>query len=116
MNKLTRDEIIAWCLTLPDTCADYPFDDPDMMVVRHQDNRKWFALFFYLQEELCINVKAVPSQGAALCDVYEGITPGWHMNKRQWITIYTNRDVPYGEIQELLKESYRLTSTKKKQK
>lgn len=35
-----------------------------------------------------------------------GIKPGWHMNKKHWISVYFNQDVPDKEIKELVKKSY----------
>ena len=37
---------------------------------------------------------------------YIGIKPGWHMNKKHWISVYFNQDVPDKEIKELVKKSY----------
>jgi predicted DNA-binding protein (MmcQ/YjbR family) len=37
---------------------------------------------------------------------YSGITPGWHMNKKYWISVYFNQDVPGNKIKELIKQSY----------
>lgn len=33
-------------------------------------------------------------------------TPGWHMNKKYWISVYFNQDVPDNKIKELIKQSY----------
>ena len=45
---MTRQEIIDYCLTLPTTYEDYPFDsitDPGKWtVMRHKTNKKSFAM------------------------------------------------------------------------
>ena len=33
---VTRAEVIALCLRLPDSYEDYPFDDPNWTVMRHK--------------------------------------------------------------------------------
>ena len=34
------------------------------------------------------------------------IKPGWHMNKKYWISAYFNQDVPDEKIRELVQKSY----------
>lgn len=41
-----------------------------------------------------------------LQDKYEGIKPGYHMNKKHWISVYFNKDVPDKTVKELVKQSY----------
>ena len=36
---VTRAEVIALCLRLPDSYEDYPFDDPNWTVMRHKTNQ-----------------------------------------------------------------------------
>lgn len=114
MDYMKLDDLILLCEQLEDTVHDCPFDEPDHVVFRHKENRKWFGLTCYLDSELCINVKCSPYNVDALCEMYKGITPGWHMNKRHWITIHTDSDVPYSELVSLLHDSYELTKPKKK--
>ena len=50
MNK--RD-VIKYCLTLPNTFEDYPFqDDTVSVVMKHTNNKKWFALIMEVKGEL----------------------------------------------------------------
>lgn len=39
----TRHEVIAFCLTLPDSYEDYPFHDANWTVMRYRKNNKGFA-------------------------------------------------------------------------
>lgn len=41
---------------------------------------------------------------------YMGIRPGWHMNKKYWISVYFEQDVPDSLIRELVKASYDLVA------
>lgn len=109
---MERADIINFAKTLPGVLEDYPFEDPDFTVLRHEDNKKWFILIFTLKQRLCMNVKVSPWEIDALCESYEGITHGWHMNKRHWITIDLDSDVPMDDIQNFIKDSYIRTASK----
>ncbi len=42
---MTRQELFAYCLDTYGTAPDYPFeDDLETAVLRHENNRKWYAL------------------------------------------------------------------------
>lgn len=114
MNE--REQLIQLCLKLPEAVEDYPFDDPDITIMRHRENKKWFAMVFYLHGEVCLNIKADPMDVDILCETYKGIQPGWHMNKRHWITIHPNKDVSWMDIEQFIKQSFALTMSKAKKK
>ncbi len=42
---MTRQEFLEYCLDTYGTTPDYPFeDDCETAVLRHENNRKWYAL------------------------------------------------------------------------
>ena len=42
---MTKQSFLSYCLTTYGTSPDYPFDeDFETAVLRHADNRKWYAL------------------------------------------------------------------------
>lgn len=43
-----------------------------------------------------------------LIDLFSGVHPGYHMNKRHWITVDLDGSVPDGEIAQLIDQSYAL--------
>lgn len=90
----------------PEAIESYPFgDDCAVFKVRN----KVFALFFLeFQGGDAMNLKCDPDQALALRDVFEGIIPGYHMNKRHWNTILLNGSVPDDEIERLIDHSYEL--------
>ena len=51
-------------------------------------------------------IKCDPDESGELQTSYIGIKPGWHMNKKYWISVYFNQDVPDGKIKELVSKSY----------
>lgn len=69
---------------------------------------KWFALLGTLRGERILNVKVDPFDGELLRQQHPGITPGYHMNKRHWITITEGHGVPDDLVRELVVDSDRL--------
>ncbi len=52
------------------------------------------------------NLKVNPDFGIELCDKYAGIRPVYHMNKRHWISVDFQGDVPDRLQEELIYHSY----------
>jgi predicted DNA-binding protein (MmcQ/YjbR family) len=113
---MTRRELIDYCLTYPDAYEDYPFDDVtaagSWTVMRHRLNKKGFA-FIYERDGLCVNLKCEPLRADFLRQLYEGVTPAYHMNKTHWNTVLIDADVPEEDLYDLIEHSYRLTMAKK---
>lgn len=72
---------------------------------------KWFALLGVLNGKQIVNVKVDPFDGERLREIYPGITTGYHMNKKHWITITDSKGVPEQLIRELVEDSYRLVTS-----
>lgn len=107
MNKL---EIIEYCLILPNTYDDYPFeDDSTSVVLKHSKNKKWFALIMEVHNELYLNVKTDPEYSELLRKSYEYIIPAYHMNKQHWNTIIISEKTDENIVKELIEQSYKLT-------
>lgn len=110
--------LINKCLINEDALSSYPFEKTkyqDITVMRHSSNNKWFALIFYLENKLCINLKCPPDIIPILKDQYPAIKPAWHMNKKHWCTIFVN-DITQEVLDELIKISFQITAPKQKQK
>ncbi len=71
-----------------------------------------FAVTTEKAEPIDISVKCEPAIGEALRARYASIAPGYHLNKRHWITITLNRDVPDERVRELVLDSYALVAPK----
>lgn len=114
MGKLVnRRAVIDFCKDLgADVIEDYPFDDPNWTVMRHWKNRKGFAFLYEYQGRLQVNVKCDPAETAFWRGAFEGVIPGYHMNKTHWNTILLNGSVPDSEIGTMIGESYRITAPK----
>ena len=116
---MTKQEITEFALTISGASADCPFeDDLDTTVLRHSDSRKWFGIIMNRGEDIgyILNLKCEPEHSDFLKAQFEGITEAWHMNKRLWITVYPESDVPRDEIERLILASFELTSKKSKKK
>lgn len=107
---MNRAELIEYCLTFPDGVVDQPFEDDDSWVARHRLNRKWFALIMEREDCTWVNLKCDPIRSQFFRDVFPSVTPGWHMNKRHWITVRLDGTVPDGVIMDMVIESHALTS------
>lgn len=85
--------------------------------VRRQDNRKWYAVFLDIsadkigllsQEPITILcVRNQPEKILQMID-HQKYFPGYHMNKKHWLTVCLNGTVHPKEIQKRLDESYAL--------
>lgn len=87
----------------------YPFG-PDAAVFKVRD--KMFALIAFHKEKLCITLKATPADVEVLTEQFDAIIPGYHMNKKHWITVTVEGDVSEGMIKDLVDGSYKLVVSK----
>ena len=108
---MNRNEIIKYCLELPDTYEDYPFPNDNVSVtMKDRNNNKWFALLMNVKGEEYLNIKTNPEYSELLRKTYAYIIPAYHMNKEHWNTIIINRNnVDEKLVKELIKQSYELT-------
>lgn len=107
---LNKEEIIEYCLELPNTYEDYPFPDDNFSVtIKHTSNNKWFALIMNVKKKLYLNVKTNPDYSDILRNTYEYIIPAYHMNKEHWNTIIVDENVDVSIVKELIEQSYELT-------
>ena len=116
----TRQEVIDFCLTLPAAYEDYPFDDViderAWTAMRHRTNKKTFAFIAVHNGQLIANLKCDPVEADFIRQIYEGVTPGYHMNKEHWNTVYIGGDVPGDELKRMIEHSYDLIKPKTKKR
>ncbi|TDD15231.1 MmcQ/YjbR family DNA-binding protein [Kribbella turkmenica] len=80
--------------------------DPDWSVYKVRG--KVFLLMTNMPASPVVILKADPDNAAALREQYPDITPGYHMNKRHWITVEGGGTVDEKLVKELVTDSYRL--------
>jgi predicted DNA-binding protein (MmcQ/YjbR family) len=99
----------SYLLSKIEATLDFPFGD-DVSVFRV--NRKMFALVgqreWKGQETMMLNVKIAPDASFIIRDIFPSITTGYHMSKKNWISIYFDGTVPEGEVKRLIDDSYSL--------
>lgn len=96
--------IREYCLSKADTTEDSAFG-PENILFRICG--KIFAAIDLGRPDLIV-VKCDPDEGIALCETYRGVRPAWHWNKRHWIEVDFNADVPDAMIRELVEKAYHL--------
>ena len=69
---------------------------------------KMFLLLTEVRGRPIVVLKADPRDSEALRQAHPDITPGYHMNKRHWITLEPGGDLDEEMIRELVTESYLL--------
>jgi predicted DNA-binding protein (MmcQ/YjbR family) len=72
-----------------------------------------FALSMLAGEPLRVSVKCDPALGQALRTDYEAVAPGYHLNKRHWITVTVGGDLPDAQVRDLVEDSYDLVKPKR---
>ncbi|MDO4976970.1 MAG: DNA-formamidopyrimidine glycosylase [Eubacteriales bacterium] len=110
----SREDLLEFGLSLPDTYQDTPFSDTNWVLVRHKKNKKAFLWTYVYEGSLRINVKVDPEWRDFWRNTYESVLPGYHQNKDHWNTIIVDGDVPAKELKRMIMESYDLTAPKKR--
>lgn len=108
----TRQEVLAYCLTFPDTWQDAPFHDDNWQIVRYKKNKKAFAWTYERNGHINVNVKVDPEWRDFWRQAYRSVIPGWHQNKEHWNTIILDGTIPEEEIRRMIAESYDLITGK----
>jgi predicted DNA-binding protein (MmcQ/YjbR family) len=75
---------------------------------------KIFAILALEREPPTISLKCDPEHGEALRAQHETIIPGYHLNKRHWITITLDGSLPQAMIDELIEDSYDLVAPRRR--
>jgi len=79
---------------------------PEVLV--YKVGGKMFALLTIEEVPVRMNLKCDPERSLDLRDRYEGIIPGYHMNKKHWNTLLLDQTLPEKLIHELVDHSYAL--------
>jgi predicted DNA-binding protein (MmcQ/YjbR family) len=75
---------------------------------------KIFAVVGVDGSPLQLTLKCDPEHGEALRGEHAAITPGYHMNKRHWITVTLDGSVPRTLVAELIEDSFDLVAPKRR--
>ena len=122
---MTKQEFFDMCMAAYSTSPDYPFeDDFETAVLRHADNRKWYAIvmrvsrrkFGFDSDEIIdvVNLKQ-PTEMFGSFGAGAGVYPAYHMNKLHWISVLLP-DAPKDVVSFLTNASFEATKSKIKQR
>ncbi|WP_154199992.1 MmcQ/YjbR family DNA-binding protein [Vibrio navarrensis] len=106
---MTINELQQYLDTFNCAQSDFPFG-PDALVYKVKE--KMFAILATREGKEYVTLKAKPEDGEVLCAQFTAITPGYHTNKRHWITVYFSGDVEDGLNEDLCQRSYDLVVAK----
>ena len=95
----------SYLLKRPEAREDFPFG-PAVAVFKIQ--KKMFATLVEDKSGARMNLKCDPNEALILRDIFKAVQPGYHMNKRHWNTIVLDGDIPNGEIERMIENSYSL--------
>ena len=104
MDHKTVEEYV---LSMPNARLDFPFGE-DVAVYKVKD--KMFALIPEGKEPLRISLKCDPELAKVLREKFETVQEGYHLNKKHWNTIVLTGQLPWEEIQGLIRHSYFLVA------
>ncbi len=110
----TREQLLKFGLTFPDTYVDTPFHDDNWILVRYKKNKKAFLWTYERNGNLCINIKVDPEWRDFWRDAFEAVQPGYHQNKEHWNTVIIDGTVPEETLGQMIAESYDLIVGRKK--
>lgn len=106
----TREEVLAYGLSFPDTYQEAPFHDPNWQLVRVKMNKKAFLWTYEREGRIWINLKADPEWGRLWRMQYASVIPAYHQNKDHWITVILDHSIPDEEVKRMIAESYDLVA------
>lgn len=103
---------------------DYPLPTaPTFPVLRHKDNRKWFAIIMDVPRERLgldgsnrvdiLNVKLSDPMLVDFLAQQLGYFRGYHISRGNWVSILLDGTVPMEEIGRWIDESFAVTASKK---
>ena len=107
-HEVNAETILEYVSQLPGVTQGFPFDNKTLVFkVGNKAKEKIFALLD-IEDFKSVNLKCDPERSVKLRSEFEGIIPGWHMNKKHWNTVspVPISDVPPKLFWELLLHSY----------
>lgn len=93
-----------YCCRKKGVTEEFPFDNQTLV---YKVGGKMFVLTD-IDEFFSINLKCEPDQVIQRIDQYQAVSPGYHMNKKYWITVLIDGSLPDKQILEWIDESYNL--------
>ncbi len=131
-----RDDVFAYVKKKYKAEPEYLWRSyPDYAVFRHAENRKWFGIVMNVPESVLGLQEAAPelsggAESGGRVDILNvkvddpilldlllrqtGYFPGWHMNRRNWISIILDGTVGFDEICGMIDAGFLATAPREK--
>ena len=113
--EMNIEEFRDYCLSLPDVTEATPFEK--------FSRGKFTILVFYVNDHMfCyfnveafsnITIKCHPSEMAGLKEQYQAVGEPFNGDKRYWISVQPNMDLPDDVLKELVRKSYGIVKSKR---
>ena len=94
-------------MELASSTWEHPFG-PDWDVFKV--GGKVFLLTTHLRGQALATVKCEPELGAELVAEHPHVSPGYHMDKRHWLSVRSGNDLDEDLVRDLVENSYRLVA------
>lgn len=94
----------TYCLSKKGVTEEFPFDENTLVF---KVMGKMFTATD-IEEFTSINLKCDPEVGAELREEYPSVQPGFHMNKKHWITVLMDGSIPDKLLRKWIDASYDL--------
>ncbi|HSX15649.1 MAG TPA: MmcQ/YjbR family DNA-binding protein [Candidatus Saccharimonadales bacterium] len=104
MDHKTVEDYI---LSMPNAKLDYPFGEG---VAVYKVHDKMFALISEGKDPVNLSLKCDPQLAEVLREKYITVLPGYHLNKKHWNTLILSGELPWDEVQPLIRHSYDLVT------
>lgn len=93
--------VMAHCRSLPSAHDELKVEWNGVWVCRVGTK-----IFAFMAKDRGITLKCDPIWAQLLRQTYEAVEPGYHMNKKHWITVRLNGTIPDDEIREMIDHAY----------
>lgn len=102
----TREEVLSYGLSFPNSYLDAPFHDDNWQLVRVKKSKKAFLWTYERDGYININIKPDPEWRDFWRNAYKSVIPGWHQSKEHWNTVILDGSIPDKDIKKMIAESY----------
>jgi len=104
---MTHKEVEEYILSMPNVVLDYPFGEG---VAVYKVAGKMIALIQEGKQPIQLSLKCDPELSKVLQKRYESVMPGYHLNKKHWITVVLTGQLGWEEVKDLIKHSFYLVT------
>jgi predicted DNA-binding protein (MmcQ/YjbR family) len=98
------EQFQEYCISLSGVTEEFPFGEE---ILVYKVKGKIFALT-NIDDFQSVNLKCDPENAVELRERYDGVKPGYHMNKKHWNTVEVHSNIPNKLLLQWIRDSYDL--------